>query len=95
MFWTIAPNAPNSFGDYVAKLARMINPGKFTTMRDSHVPDDDEGPYMGTIGVFQQMPAIVTPMGPWYPDYQGTVPVSQQQQITAPEPWESFDGFNG
>ena len=99
MFWTIAPNNPSAFDDYSnglralqARTAMQPRP-----LVDWHAPDDnDDGAYVGTVGVFRTMPAIPNVLGPWYPDYQGIVPVSAQQQITAPEPWLDANGdFNG
>jgi hypothetical protein len=61
-------------------------------MVDFHPPDDSqEGAWQGTVGIFETVPAIVQPNGPWYPDYTGIVPVSAQQQIVAPEPWTVAD----
>lgn len=93
-----APNAPSAFSEYSDALRRQLQRSAVITpsMVDSHPPDDnDDGAFTGTVGLFQTMPAISAPLGPWYPDYQGIVPVSAQQQIASPEPWTSYEDFNG
>lgn len=81
-------NAPDSFADY-ADILRRNRHAIVAPLIDLHPPDDvDDGAYQGTVAAsVSGLPAIVVPNGPWYPDYQGIVPVSAQQQIIAPEPW--------
>jgi hypothetical protein len=82
-------NAPDSFPDYADAFRRQLNPAIVVPLVDTHPPDDvNDGAFLGTVGAFVAgLPAIVVPNGPWYPDYQGIVPVSAQVQIVAPEPW--------
>lgn len=88
-----APNAPDSFRDYSDTLRRHLLPAIVVPLIEPHQPDDiDDGAFVGTVGLFATTPAIVTPNGPWFPDYGGIVPVSAQQQIVAPEPWMNDDG---
>lgn len=88
-------NAPDTFPEYANAFRRQINPAIVKPLIDYHPPDDiDDGAFLGTVGAFVAgMPAIVQPNGPWYPDYQGIVPVSAQQQIIAPEPWTDAESF--
>lgn len=93
-----APNAPAAFPEYSDALRGQLLRASITTppLVDYHPPDDEqEGAFVGTVGIFQSLPAIVSPLGPWYPDYQGIIPVSAQVQMTQPEPWESAEDFNG
>ncbi len=93
-----APNSPSAFPEYSDALRRQLQRAAVITppLVDWHPPDDNaDGAFQGTVGIFQSLPAISSPLGPWYPDYQGIIPVSAQVQISAPEPWESFDDFNG
>jgi hypothetical protein len=92
------PNAPPAFTEYSDLLRGQLQHTSITTpsLVDWHPPnDDDDGAFVGTVGVFQQLPAIASPLGPWYPDYQGIMPISAQVQLSAPEPWESVEDFNG
>lgn len=85
-------NAPDAFSAYANALRGSLNSARISPMVDFHPPDDSqEGAWQGTVGIFETVPAIVQPNGPWYPDYTGIVPVSAQQQIVAPEPWTVAD----
>lgn len=88
-----APNAPSAFAAYSDLLRRNLMPAKVVPLVDSHRPDDPiDGAYVGTVGAFQAPSAIVAPNGQWAPTYTGIVPVTAQQQITAPDPWLADDG---
>lgn len=89
-------NAPDSFAGYSDALRRHLLPAIVVPAIDYHPPDDiDDGAFLGNVGAFEAgLPAIVAPNGPWYPDYDGIVPVSAQQQIVAPEPWMTDDWAN-
>lgn len=83
-------NAPDAFGDYASAFRRSLLPAIVDPMVDTHPPDDlDNGAYLGTVGVFHtNNSALVQSSGDWQVDYTGIIPVSQQPQIQAPEPWE-------
>jgi len=86
-------NAPDAFSAYANALRGRLLPARVSPMVDFHPPDDNQdGAWQGTVGIFESLPAIVQPYGPWYPDYTGIVPVSAQQQIVAPEPWTVDEG---
>lgn len=89
-----APNAPSAFTEYSEILRRNMAPAIVNPLVDSHRtgPGSEAGPYIGRVGVFSTLPAIMTPTGQWSPNYMGIVPVSAQQQIVAPEPWLDTQG---
>lgn len=88
-----APNAPSAFTEYTEKLRRALMPAVVRPLVDSHRPGDKfDGAFVGTVGAFQAPSAIVAPNGQWSPVYTGIVPVTAQQQISAPDPWLADDG---
>ena len=93
-----APNAPAAFLEYSEILRRNMQPAKNPTLVDRLRPggmNGREGAFTGKVGVFLAPSAIIAPLGQWSPNYMGSVPVSAQQQIVAPNPWETGDDFNG
>lgn len=57
-------------------------------------PDEQnpgDAPYFGNVGIFVSSGAVVNPDGPWFPDYQGSFPISSQPHLVVPEPWNDPD----
>lgn len=92
-----SPNAPSAFAEYSEILRRHLMPAIVDTKVDTHRPGDvRDGAFIGTVGRFQAPSAIVDLNGQWNQNYMGNVPVTAQQQITAPDPWTvDQGGFNG
>lgn len=85
--FTYAGAFDNSFADYSDALAgargAIVEPLVPEFLSDVGI----DGPFMGTVGVFDAHAAIVQPLTYPTPRYFGNVSTSQQPVVSTPDPW--------
>lgn len=90
--FTYAGAFDSSFDDYARTLAGApgahVDPLLYPGAPD-HSGLGGDGPYMGTVGVFDSHAAIVAPIGDYAATYAGDLPLSVQPRVTAPDPWDN------